>query len=351
MNGYTATINQDQILVTPSGNLDVIDTEGFHIGDEVYLIWNHQYIAAAVSKISTVPFPNAATFPNTLTQGQDTISAQAEIIFNPELGNMSSTIIIKTGLLSYAAITSPTETGLIKMTTRLIDQINADPNALVNAALNPSGSLQLTAKNPGTGGNSISLAVEVTIQSLGLHTDLRYNGTLIPANAEISLQTFTRELITYKVRDQVSNFFNRSLFRYPYLPASWSGISHSGPLTPHERVDVKTFGNNITVDWETVLQDTVIIEEFDAMDYKFFHILWQLYMSRNHLLYRPRDLNYNEYEIELIEIHAGKQDRFWVHSVSLKYKIHSITTNMTSLANRYEFVDKKIFPKAPGSPS
>jgi hypothetical protein len=137
--------------------------------------------------------------------------------------------------------------------------------------------------------------------------------------------------------------------RYPYLPNSWSGVSHIGLLKEHTRTDVKTFTNNITVDWEAVVQDVVIEEKWEAMDYHFFHQLWIFYMDRSrHLKYRPKDLNNYEYDVELIEIKADKQEKFWVKGVTIRMKVHAEGSvwNDALQGGKDPYKAHKIFPDA-----
>jgi hypothetical protein len=145
--------------------------------------------------------------------------------------------------------------------------------------------------------------------------------------------------------------------KYPYLPESWSGVSNIGLLMEHSRTDVKTIESNITVDWEAVVQDVVITENWTAMDYNFYHQLWLFYMERKHLKYRPKDLNTFEYLVEIVSISAQKQHKFWVNGVVLKLKVHCVggawTDNTTTSCPDFPpggafdpYRKNKIFPNA-----
>jgi phage tail sheath gpL-like len=343
----SASVAQDIVATINADSLGPVTA--LAVGDLLYITKKNFGTTGNLGQV-TVLIASSLTSTSNFSGGIDGVSAVGVIILNPALHGLNSKITITIGPDSYQTPSLPSDTSIQNVADRLVSEINIAPGLLVSATSVGGGSIRLTAVFAGAGRNGTPITISATVEYLELKTDTRYNGMTVPSITEVSLQTLTRELVTYKRKDQVLSFYDRSIFRYPYLPQDWSGISHIGPLVSIERVDVKTFGNNMTVSWDPVLQDTVITEAFDSMDYKFFHALWSLYMSRTHLLFRPRDLNYNEYEIEFVEVHAGKQDRFWVHNVSLKYKIHSVTNAMVSLENRYQFMDKKIFPKAPGSP-
>ena len=174
-----------------------------------------------------------------------------------------------------------------------------------------------------TSGNTLS-AVPLAVLRNNEFNEVQQN-TIFSATSIVRTACLTRELITAFTRSGGAiPIEERRILRYPYLPEAWTGVSHAGLLLSRDRVDVKTFMQNITVAWESVLQDVVIEENFPQMDYSFFHNLWQAYQEGVHLVYCPRDLNQEEYEVELIEVKASKQHRFWVDGVTTRFKIHKI---------------------------
>jgi hypothetical protein len=269
------------------------------------------------------------------------IPAVGTLTLSPTLVNFK----LRIGLVDYKGVRQISDASIDGPIARMVTLINATPSAPVIAAAGGLGEMTLTAKVPGVAGNLINFSISSTIGHLTLLLASTYDTLVVPANVPVSLKSETRELVTYVLNGIYLSFSERTIFRYPYLPEKWTGISYSGVLLEPTKSFTKTFSNNITTSWDPVLQDVVIEEQFADMDYNFFHTLWQLYASNQHLLYRPRDLQFQEYEVEIADIKPGKQHQYWVESVTVKYKIHKITCAGPADNNRYiPGIRHQIFP-------